>query len=88
MTKNHIFIEKILVSGKLFPNPNNGIFTLGFTDEAIVDVEVTDAMGRNIITTKVEKQQQFNLPQLAGGVYFIRLSQDNETRTLKFSVIR
>ena len=76
------------VEVKLYPNPNNGVFMLGFTDEMLRDVEVTDALGRIIIATKVEKQQQFNLPGLPGGIYFIRFSQTNGFGALKFSVVK
>ena len=74
---------------KLYPNPNNGNFTIEFTDEMIHDVEITDALGRIIMPpVKVEKQKDLDLPFLAPGIYFLHMNQNPGGKSLKFSVIK
>ena len=66
---------------QLYPNPNNGSFTLVFTDGVGRDVEITDAVGRTAMrATKVSRQQNFDLEQLPAGVYFLRITTAGSRR--------
>ena len=74
---------------RLYPNPNNGSFTLEFTDYETSDVSITDAIGRTIAaTSKVIKQQNFNVSELSAGIYFLVINRDGAQRSLKFSIMR
>jgi len=71
----------------LYPNPNNGSFTLQFTDAAERSVEVYDMMGR-LITPPVtmQNQQQFNIGAVNAGIYLLRIMQNNEVSNVRFVV--
>ena len=74
---------------KLYPNPNNGNFILEFTEDIARDVEITDAVGRTVMTSaKVSKQQNFNLEELAAGIYVVRIYQQGQVQSLKFTLVR
>ena len=77
---------------KIFPNPNNGRFSLQF--ESVIDytyeVRVYDRAGQAILITDV---QSFNQPfyeikfnNLAKGIYFVEVKNRNRTKTSKFFV--
>lgn len=80
----------------LFPNPNNGSFTLkGYTNAAqTIDIEVVDMAGKavfkaNFITTSKLVNQPVTLPVgLANGVYFLRIHADNKNTALRFLIGR
>ncbi len=63
----------------IFPNPNNGQFTVSFTMEEATDVtlELTDVAGRVISSTKHDNAlsvtQTIDGTELADGVYFMRI---------------
>jgi len=74
---------------KLYPNPNNGSFILEFADDVVRDVDITDAVGRIVmVSAKVSRQQNFNLEQLATGVYIVRINQQGQVHSLKFTLVR
>ncbi len=82
-------IDELIPAGmKLYPNPNNGTFTLEFSDDIPREVTIEDALGRKITTMQVTRQKQFSLNQAADGIYFVRISKDNEVKVVKFSVQR
>jgi len=73
----------------LFPNPNNGDFILQFSDNETREVEITDALGRVVMPfTKVEHQHQFSFDALSAGIYIMQIHQNNEVKSLKFSVVK
>lgn len=77
---------------ELFPNPNNGIFTLnirGFEGEAL-SLEIIDIMGAvirseelSLVNGEIETELDYNLPS---GMYFLKLAQDKRMRTVRFVV--
>ena len=74
---------------RLYPNPNQGSFTISFTDKLNRNVQITDALGRVIIADEVVGgTKEFNLANLAGGVYFTRIKQQDEIKTIRFVIAR
>ncbi len=56
----------------LFPNPNNGSFTIS-SESVIGTFEITDAMGRVVFAgNSVGTMQTVETEHLAGGIYFVR----------------
>lgn len=72
---------------KLYPNPNNGIFTI-LTDNALnlnISLSVFDTFGKIIYeTTFNEGVVDLNIGNLNAGVYFVKLTKNQTTETLKF----
>ncbi len=74
---------------KLYPNPNNGLFVIAFTDNIQRSVQITDALGSVVMSEDgVSGTKEFNLNNLAGGVYFTRIKQQNEIKTIRFVVAK
>jgi hypothetical protein len=62
---------------KIFPNPNNGMFTISGLSKGM-EVEVYNYMGEKVGSTVCENEtQQFNMSDDANGIYLLRiLSKD------------
>ena len=74
---------------KLYPNPTNGNFKLEFNDEVLREVEITDVIGSKVFGPfKISHQKQFNLDQLNEGLYVVSIKENNETRNIKFSLLK
>lgn len=76
----------------LYPNPNNGSFTLSFSsfENETVKVTVSDLLGRTISTQTIEAHNGINtLPmnlELAAGQYFVKLEGNTNTNVTRFNV--
>ncbi|MBA3972457.1 MAG: T9SS type A sorting domain-containing protein, partial [Bacteroidetes bacterium] len=69
------FISKQL---NVFPNPNDGLFTLGFNAQKDVGVlEIFDSMGRMVYEDKVAQWSQYkkvDITALPMGIYLCRIA--------------
>ena len=76
----------------LFPNPNNGTFTVRFTSESSNDIliNVNDLRGRQVFEKKYSNNgafnQNVNLDKLQAGVYLVSIV-DGAKKTVKRIVI-
>ncbi len=78
---NGIGVETFAVNNlKLFPNPNEGVFTLTFTQDFISDVavELIDVSGKTVYTELVETfsgeySKRFDKSNVAAGAYMLRI---------------
>jgi hypothetical protein len=87
--------EQVSLNGvSLFPNPNNGVFTIAVNvnigDLVIV---VTDMQGRVVYSSSENNVQngftkQISLENEAAGLYFVNITSNGEQRTEKISVQR
>jgi len=61
----------------IYPNPNNGLFTLSFNDITLRQVNIFDVLG-NLVSTfvSVEKEIHINLRDKANGIYFVNVLSD------------
>ena len=77
----------------LFPNPNNGSFTVKGTLENVTDgvatLEVTNAIGQlvhtqlaNIVNRQLE--QSVKVSDMPTGIYLLRISKDGAAKTFRF----
>ncbi|MFO0356836.1 MAG: LamG-like jellyroll fold domain-containing protein [Sphingobacteriaceae bacterium] len=75
---SNVLASNILV----YPNPSNGIFNVQLENAATI--EVTDVLGRVILTDKVNAgNYQLNLGNNVNGVYFVKATVDGKTKTVK-----
>ncbi len=70
---------------KLFPNPNNGKFSLNFVSEDLspLTISVTDATGKEIVRDEIQEFNgkytgEFTLAGNSPGIYFVNISQNNK----------
>lgn len=74
-------------AAQLYPNPNNGTFTIRLTEEVKgeVSVMIYDIYGK-IVHTEKQKETSFEVkaPDLATGVYLVRIEGNNYNETIKF----
>lgn len=81
---NDLFINSKL---NVFPNPNNGYFTLGFNAQKEVGIlEIFDAMGRMVYEDKVAQWSQYkkvDITSMPMGIYFCRIKWEAKVAGVK-----
>ena len=73
---------------QLYPNPNNGNFTLQFSDNKLRQVCILDLTGRLILMQQVMQHKDFDCSLLSSGVYLLKISDDTGVRTLQMVLER
>jgi len=67
----------------LYPNPNNGVFVIQFSDNTTREVAVTDMSGQIIVPArKVTTTGEFDLSALAAGTYFLKITEQNNAKAV------
>ncbi|MEN8957349.1 MAG: S8 family serine peptidase, partial [Flavobacteriales bacterium] len=77
--------EQREVGLSVFPNPNNGAFTLQFEKEQqLISLFITDINGRVIKEISPQKTLNYEINfEGASGIYFLNVVSKNERRTMK-----
>ena len=86
-------VENILANGvSVYPNPNNGSFTLGVNaNVAELTIKITDMQGR-VVYASVDKNvnagfvKQISLDTQSSGMYLMHIIANGEQQTKKISV--
>ncbi|HET6989789.1 MAG TPA: T9SS type A sorting domain-containing protein, partial [Bacteroidia bacterium] len=85
--------EQSLLNGvSVYPNPNNGIFTLSVNaNVGDMKIVITDLQGRVVYSSNENNVnagyvQQIDLQSETAGIYFIQISSNSEQRVDKISV--
>jgi hypothetical protein len=73
---------------ELFPNPNNGIFSIKSNSQAgMVNINILDVLGKVVYTERSFLEQNSTktlaLEALATGTYFVQVQQENKQQTFK-----
>jgi hypothetical protein len=80
--------EKVVEQAYLFPNPvlNKVYVQLGTQTVAEREIMVTDATGKSTRVKVIRRGTtlELDVSMLTGGVYFIRMNEGDNKRTLKF----
>jgi parallel beta-helix repeat protein len=67
---------------KLYPNPNNGLFTIELTSPS--KVTVTNALGQIVITETFEAgNHNLDILNQSNGVYFVKIIENNKQQIIK-----
>ncbi|MBL7911611.1 MAG: SBBP repeat-containing protein [Bacteroidia bacterium] len=72
--------------GKVYPNPGSGLFTVDFSikNNSSKKIEILNILGQIIYSVNTENNKiEFDITHLSNGCYFIRLTNDNITNTIK-----
>ena len=75
-------IENQLNKTKIYPNPNNGCFTI----EGEVSYQLINGLGQTILSGICHDKAQIDAQGLQQGVYFLRLSDENGSRIEKLVI--
>ena len=76
---------------EMYPNPNNGQFTLNIDGiNGQLNMNIIDLAGQVVYSTKLDATMNFttkvDVRTLAKGVYYIKLSNNDGAKTLKFVI--
>jgi hypothetical protein len=84
--KSEISIENLII----YPNPSNGVITLDFSKEnSQVNIEIRDISGKLIseeLINNTSSPKQFDLSNLAKGVYFLKAFNSEFSKTEKLII--
>jgi hypothetical protein len=87
-----VSIDEALGTINLFPNPTSGAFTLERSELAgNIEVTVIGLQGQLLLATEWtagQSELNIDLSDLAAGVYMVRLTAEEGTRTLRVAVQR
>lgn len=91
-----VFNPEPLASFDVFPNPNDGIFTVRLKDPYLygeIEMEVRDLLGKQIASRRVDafdlkEGMEWNILNDHAGTYLIVLRQKERVSVLKISVMR
>ena len=72
---------------KVYPNPNNGEFTIELTNINNSNITITNVLGQIIKTQKAELMNQIDLNLFDKGIYFINVMENNQS-VYKGSIIK
>jgi hypothetical protein len=90
-------IAASLSNVQLFPNPNNGSFTIKGdyenSNSNTVSVEVLNPIGQVILRDKAQVQnnainKSVDIKNIPDGIYLLRVSDNTQSKTLRFTVKR
>lgn len=91
---NLVSVENLMkshVTSSVYPNPNNGSFTIKFDVEDFIKghLKVTDLMGRMVHDQSIarnEREVHLTLPQVAPGIYHLILELDGKKIVHKLNI--
>lgn len=73
---------------KLFPTPNNGVFSLNYDKEKYpnTEIEIYDLSGSIIYKSNYSSDEIINLANMANGTYIIKFSSMKSSKYIKFVI--
>ena len=72
----------------LFPNPNNGQFTINISDEENTQINITNVLGQIILSQKGESITKIDLSKFENGMYFIKVINTNNKTIFNKGIIK
>ena len=79
------------MSAIIYPNPSTGEFTIQFSEKPVVPVtiELTDVTGQLIDRFLItDRTTVVNKPNLAKGIYYITIRNNEEVVVKKISILK
>jgi Secretion system C-terminal sorting domain len=87
----HDFVSKVNTlkdnnSFAIYPNPNNGVFSVSVKGEPITALNVLDVTGKSIFNKDASSiNESIDISKYPAGVYILQVNQAGKTKTLRFS---
>ncbi|MDB0013102.1 right-handed parallel beta-helix repeat-containing protein [Schleiferiaceae bacterium] len=91
---NQISVDEDFMNGtlKIYPNPTRGLFNVEFATATATNVEISivnmvgQVISNEVVTVNGLYNNQFDLSNESGGVYFIQFTTDNAVLTERITV--
>jgi hypothetical protein len=83
--KQDVKISNSIIA-KLYPNPNNGIFTISVLENEVknLNIELFDVFGKSVYKTNSNSiNTEINISNLPTGTYLVKLTSDKLNEVLK-----
>ena len=75
--------ENLMRDLTIYPNPNNGQFSLNLPEEEC-EISIVNNIGQQVFSQKAKGTTNLNLENLGSGMYFVTVKSTNAVSTLKF----
>lgn len=69
----------------LYPNPNNGTFTIQLQDNKPASIQIVNTLGQVIHSAELNNSGVINLPHISQGIYTIKVSCNGTTHSTRFT---
>lgn len=81
-------LETITSQFKLYPNPNNGIFDISFTEnQERITIDIVDLLGRQVVTIDYFNTNTIAVDEnLKAGIYLVEISAKGISETVRIIV--
>lgn len=72
----------------IYPNPNNGIFTVQVPENKLYDLSVYNVLGKKVLDEKKinTSQKTIHLNEVKSGIYIVHITIDNKTISRKIII--
>ena len=71
-----------IVNFNIYPNPNNGTFTIDTETE--LNVTIVDVLGKTVYSSKLTNgKNQINLTNLVNGIYIVKAENNGKINTIR-----
>jgi hypothetical protein len=77
----------LLKATRVYPSPNNGVFTIEVPEADGFEIVVTNTLGQKMVATKAKSVNTIDLMNFDNGIYFIHVLQNN-TIVYRNSIIK
>lgn len=78
--------DNVIADVKLFPNPNNGSFSISSSD-TIEEIEVFDILG-NLVFKGKNYTYEFNINGLSNGLYLVKIHYNDDKYEIKKMMVK
>ena len=72
---------------KVYPVPNNGVFTIELNDNETRNITIIDMLGQTVFSQLIERSGIINVSNLQKGTYILSAQSENDLRSIRKIII-